>query len=311
MNQKYTLFWNLGRVWKLDLKTKELTKLGLYISEKETETRIVKVRTCSNKNTVCIRVRQSPTQDCMIKWNLEKDLEITSFDIDQNALYFQDRVGNSFLAEKDYVINLEMGCKLKCYHFKISDFNTENIKFKFMYGHRVDDINHNFVLFRNYINLSFSYMTFVIKDNFDKHGYIVDDFVFDPEGYDFVLNKNSTFTEGNLATQHYEKLNFILDSYQKIDPNLLEALYYTNEKGQMPLHLAVQANNNRMVNLILKYMANIRFTPISSLKGIFKELVNFQGFADYLEKVPRQTVQMINKQTIMLKEREDDDIIAV
>lgn len=72
---------------------------------------------------------------------------------------------------------------------------------------------HNYLIFRNFINLSFSYMTFVIKDNFDKCGYVMDDYLFDPEGYDYVLNKNTIFTEGSLVTQDFEKLQFILKSY--------------------------------------------------------------------------------------------------
>ena len=53
-------------------------------------------------------------------------------------------------------------------------------------------------------------MTFVIKENFDKLGFVVDDFVFDQEGYDYVLHKNTIFTEGNLVKREYDKLNFIL-----------------------------------------------------------------------------------------------------
>lgn len=70
----------------------------------------------------------------------------------------------------------------------------------------MDDITHNFIIFRNYINLSFSYMTFVIKENFDKLGYIMDDYLFDPEGYDFIFKKNTIFTGGNLSIKNYEKL---------------------------------------------------------------------------------------------------------
>ena len=36
MNEKYIFFWNMGSIWKLDLDTKIVTKLGLYVSEKET-----------------------------------------------------------------------------------------------------------------------------------------------------------------------------------------------------------------------------------------------------------------------------------
>ena len=36
MNEKYIFFWNLGSVWKIDLPTKKISKLDLYISEDET-----------------------------------------------------------------------------------------------------------------------------------------------------------------------------------------------------------------------------------------------------------------------------------
>jgi hypothetical protein len=56
-------------------------------------------------------------------------------------------------------------------------------------------------------------MTFVIKENFDKNSFAMEDFLFDIEGYDYVLNRNTLFTEGNLVKQDYEKLNFILKHY--------------------------------------------------------------------------------------------------
>jgi len=186
------------------------------------------MRTGSNKNIVAIRVEQSPKLDCIIIWDLHKDQELSSFDVDSNALYFQDSEGNPFLAEKDYILNCNQGCKLKCYNLRVGDFNRENIKFGFQYGHRVETDSHNWIIFRNFINLSFSYMTFVIKENFDKQGYIMEDYLFDIEGYDYVLHKNTMFTQnkGFLVTRDFEKLSFILKSYEKLDPNLLESLHY-------------------------------------------------------------------------------------
>lgn len=55
------------------------------------------------------------------------------------------------------------------------------------------------MIFKNYINLSFSYMTFVIKENFDKNSYAMEDFLFDIEGYDYIINRNTMFTEGQLV----------------------------------------------------------------------------------------------------------------
>ena len=46
----------------------------------------------------------------------------------------------------------------------MSDFKMNNCSFKTDYGHRMEVQSHNFVVLRNVINLSFSYMTFVIKN---------------------------------------------------------------------------------------------------------------------------------------------------
>ena len=60
-------------------------------------------------------------------------------------------------------------------------------------------------------------MTFIIKTNYDNGGYVNDKFEFDVEGYDYILNQNTVFTEGTLAINDYEKLSFILSKYEKID----------------------------------------------------------------------------------------------
>lgn len=82
MNEKYIFFWNLGSVWKLELGQKEISKLSLYISEKETHTFIKYVSTGSDPDTICIRVEQSATLDFVIYWEIDRDREIESFDVD-------------------------------------------------------------------------------------------------------------------------------------------------------------------------------------------------------------------------------------
>ena len=53
-------------------------------------------------------------------------------------------------------------------------------------------------------------MTFVIKDNFKNMGYVLDDYIFDVEGYDYVLYRETIFSQGNLVKKEFEKLSFIL-----------------------------------------------------------------------------------------------------
>ena len=92
---------------------------------------------------------------------------------------------------------------------------------------------------------------------------------------------------------------------------MLEQLYYKNNQGKTPLHIAVAANNTRMVNLILKFMAKLSNSGITVMKDIFSELIDYQDFATYLEASPFQTVQMINKPTLCLPGAEDSEIVLV
>ena len=88
MNEDFMFFWSLGNVWSFSLQKKRLMKLALYISEKEEQTYIKRVRCGSDKNVIGIRVAQSPVKDCVIYWNLKDNLEINSFDIDSDAMTF-------------------------------------------------------------------------------------------------------------------------------------------------------------------------------------------------------------------------------
>ena len=78
----------------MSLANQELTKIGLYVDEAQLETFVTQVRTGSDKTKVAIRVTQTKTMDCIIIWDLVNDLEIESFDVQSDAMFFQDRWGN-------------------------------------------------------------------------------------------------------------------------------------------------------------------------------------------------------------------------
>lgn len=129
MNADWLFLWNDGFVWKFHLLTHERTKMDLYISLNEKQTKIKRVRTGSNSNFVCIRVSQTPTQDCIIQWDLKKDLEVLSVDIAHDALFFQDEEGNAYLAEKDVLVILKTGARVKCYGLNVSEFSVPKFDF--------------------------------------------------------------------------------------------------------------------------------------------------------------------------------------
>ena len=60
LNENYIFFWNLGVVWSIELKTKLMKRMSIYISEEEPNTYIKRVRCGSNEDMVAIRVFQSP-----------------------------------------------------------------------------------------------------------------------------------------------------------------------------------------------------------------------------------------------------------
>ena len=71
----------------------------------------------------------------------------------------------------------------------------------------MEEEGFNYLIMRNYISLSKSYMTFVIKELFDKQGYVMDNYLFDLEGYDFILDKETLFTKDEtLVKEDFEKL---------------------------------------------------------------------------------------------------------
>lgn len=59
-------------------------------------------------------------------WDLIKDLEIESFDTDTTAIPIQDSLGKTYIANKDYIINTEMGCKIKSYMIDTNKLNEKN-----------------------------------------------------------------------------------------------------------------------------------------------------------------------------------------
>lgn len=106
---------------------------------------------------------------------MKKDVERNAFDISNYGKIFFDSLGECYITEKDYVILCEQNVKLKSYD--VSKVNKQigkrtktdiTSRFGLFKGHRVDYVNHNWMIFNEYLSLSFSFMTFVIRDRFQK-----------------------------------------------------------------------------------------------------------------------------------------------
>ena len=76
-------------------------------------------------------------------------------------------------------------------------------------GHRVDGKNHNWLIFDGFISLSFSYMSFVIKDKIEKYDPSLGK-TFDPEPYNYIYNKSTSFIDGDFVCKDHQQLNYVL-----------------------------------------------------------------------------------------------------
>jgi len=57
-------------------------------------------------------------------------------------------------------------------------------------------------------------------------------------------------------------------------------------KMMTPLHIAHQYHNNRSTKTLLKYMAKIDYNAMHHYRDIIHELVDVNGFTDYLWELP-------------------------
>lgn len=152
-----------------------------------------------------------------------------------------------------------------------------------------------------------------------KKSYVNDDYLFDVEQYNYVMYKQSSLSDEELLDAP-DKLEYILKNFEMIDERLLEQLQYyyidrdekTDELVRVtPLHIAFKKQNNKSVNIILKYLAKIDYAQFKTFRDIFPKMIDFAKFPDFLEEQTFQTLQMANKQSMKVLVPFSDTIIAI
>jgi hypothetical protein len=58
-------------------------------------------------------------------------------------------------------------------------------------------------MFEEFLSLPFSYMTFVIKKKIEDEDEAVLENEFDPEPYNYIFNKATSFTQGNFVVEDH------------------------------------------------------------------------------------------------------------
>jgi hypothetical protein len=145
----------------------------------------------------------------VIFWNLEDDVEVRSFEVEKIHRIVKSKEGEFLILTHDYTIFPEQNCLLKCYtmHEDWEDIVKEPL-IPYSQGYRFDTHSHNWICMKQYVNFSFSYMTFVIqekitedmKDNIDSELFHDG---FDVEAFNYIIDMDNCFINGSLAAQSF------------------------------------------------------------------------------------------------------------
>lgn len=175
----------------------------------------------------------------LVTWNLVNNAEINQYEVEDPFQVSFDDDGNCAIVRSG-VIDIDDRCT-KVTAFDFDDNLLEEAKtmesvvddeqlgagiFSFSKGSRFNAKGHDRLIFDNYLSLSFSYMSFVIKDMIERNDPHVKLNQFDIEPYNYLFNKRTSFTD-DCALLHIDDLKEVLDNFSNEGSEMLSILNYT------------------------------------------------------------------------------------
>ena len=253
--------------------------------------------------------------------------ENEAYEINEDYLVIWDSSGKPYIATENKLYMTEQRCAITAYDYSgiIESFKQNKSILSVHKGHRVDSKNHNWLIFEEYLTLPFSYMTFVIKDKIEKEDPSVENNEFDPEPYNYIFNKSTSFIEGAFVIEDHFQLKKVLTHFEIIDGNNLEILNYTQDIYEQSnnttdktkiiknsaLHRAVREGNQRSIDFILQFMSKINFNSSRNFRDLMAQLIEHANFIQYFKELPMQTSMMVKKQTLRQKQQFNDSIVGM
>lgn len=125
-----------------------------------------------SKDDFAILVHLSHQADSVIIWDYVKDNEFRNFDVPKDYEILWDSNGEAYILQQDKLTMTKLNCSLHCYDEieSVKQLLRRNFNFPLVNsskGHCFDGLNHNWYVLQQYLSLSFSYMTFAIKERIE------------------------------------------------------------------------------------------------------------------------------------------------
>lgn len=106
------------------------------------------------------------------------------------------------------------------------DDQVESGVFGISKGARFDHKNHHWLLFDDYMALSFSYMSFVIKQDLELYDGFTPNHTFDMEAYNYLFNQRTSFMDSTFIRNDTDELPYVLENLERLDLANLGILNY-------------------------------------------------------------------------------------
>eukprot|EP00347_Sterkiella_histriomuscorum_P005811 403355181 len=236
----------------------------------------------------------------IIKYNINKNKEFSSFDCSLTSQIFFDIKHEGYILDQDSIIDIDQGIPLYFYRSGMNDYQKQYLlQGDLSKGSRFCFQNLHFMV-RNKVYMPYSYFTLILFDHF--RGQTVNNDTYDPNSFYYFQGDTVLHTYAN----NYKGLEFILNKYHQTNPTLLNMLLIKDKNNQNVLQKAVENGNTRCVKLILDKLSAISMNNIHAIKQNFCDLIEYNGFEDYLRLCFFQTNQMKSKQIFQRKSDSED-----
>ena len=142
---------------------------------------IKKVR-LSSKDETAVIISADGELDRITVWDIQDNQETSSMTIKKPYVVVFDHLGKPYIISKN-VHFADLNCSTTAYDFddvdllKLVQLDQDHDDENYQYtdqeigagkGNKFDGKNHNYLVLQNYLALPFSYMSFALKDHFEK-----------------------------------------------------------------------------------------------------------------------------------------------
>ncbi|TNV87578.1 hypothetical protein FGO68_gene12312 [Halteria grandinella] len=317
ITREHLVFWNMQSIFlishmnpHLSSKRSVLKTIDFKIPFKELKRNSISEVSIPGTNArdsvVVFKIKYTHNQANLIIWDLKGNIELDSYDVTCQSKVIFDANEEVYVLENDHIIMNDSGGRCFAYQLENSgylDFIEESTdQIKIDRGLRIDRNHQNYMLIKDQLHISHSYLGILINEKNALKEYT--NRTFDPLAFPYYFNQRSEL-------HHYitdpQAIDLILQNYEERDSRLLDHILLITKERATPLHFAVVNDISKSLNLLLKKLSVVRVNNTDNFKDVFDNFLDYGFFADYLNVNYFQSTQMKSIQSMNIPRLSNSD----